>query len=186
MNAKLIQIIEFLYKWKGNEDALLHDGTQLICRLPQESPLGYLHKLYPPLNTLDIEKIEILLKVSLPLDYLDFLLAFNGMDLFNENISIFGLRKSSESNNYNKFFQPRDIIIENLEKRFENNYFLFAIFLKKHQVFFKSGDYKIYVKQLNNKETIIEYQGFYDWLNYCINYLLPYYDQLGMQVKDIK
>ena len=47
MNDKLIQIIELLYNWKGNEDALLHDGTQLICRLPQESPLGicinYIH-----------------------------------------------------------------------------------------------------------------------------------------------
>ena len=145
---------------------------------------GYLHKLYPPLNTLDIEKIEILLKVSLPVDYLDFLLSFNGMDLFNGNISIFGLRKSSNSNNYNKFFQPQDIIIENLEKKFEDNYFLFAYFLKKHHVFFKPGDNRVFVRQRNIEDTIVEYHDFYEWLNYCINFLSPYFDQFGKQVKD--
>lgn len=184
MNNNLYRVLEVLNKWKGNEDALLHDGTQLICRTLQESPLGYLHKLYPPLNTIDIEKMEVLLKVSLPMEYLDFLLTFNGMELFSGNIIIFGIRKISDNNTVNKFFQPYDIILENLDKKFPDDCFLFAYYKRKYEVFFKSGSKKVIVK-LN--DTIVgEFVNFYDWLNYCINELSPYFDQFGKLIKEIR
>jgi|SRR5690554_1449575 len=182
MNDILYQVLEVLNQWKGNEDALLHDGTQLICRTPQESPLAYLHKLYPPLNTLDIEKIEVLLKVSLPIEYLDFLLTFNGMDLFNGNIKIFGMRKSS-NNTFNKFFQPLDIIIENLDKNNKSDYFLFAYYMMKYNAYFKSDDEKVYIKSNENETTMNEYMNFYEWLTHSIYNLSSYYDQFGKEIR---
>ena len=177
MKNKLNCLLEVLNQWKGNEDAILQDGTQLICRINHESPLGYLHKIYPPLGTMDIEKIEVILKINLPIHYLDFLLMFNGLDIFNGDIAIFGLKKGV--GHFNRFFQPYDIILENLRNKMTDNCFLFAYYKQKYNVYFSCEEKgKVIIKKSETNEFVREFPSFLEWIEQSINGLSRDYAEL--------
>ncbi|QVK17700.1 SMI1/KNR4 family protein [Mycoplasmatota bacterium] len=185
MDARLNKIIYQLKKWDCKDNAILQNGTLLICQVPHVSPLGYLHKIYSPLNTLDIEKIESALKFTLPDNFVDFLLSCNGMDIFSLNVSIFGLRNNRDYRHFDRFFQPFDIIIENLEEYTLKGYLKFASYKKEFDLFFKKGEQdKVYVMKKLSFETVKVYSSFYEWLNHAIEMLSKYFNKSGKLIKD--
>ncbi len=185
MDAKLIGVMNKLNKWKGNEDAILHDGSMLICRIPNAAPLNYLHCIYSPLNTLEIEKIETLLKVSLPNDFADFLLSCNGLDIFSNNISIFGLKKNKEKFHFNYLSDPFDIINENLSLNFIDEYYVFASYKEGYDLCFKPNtNDRVYLRKRNSVSVIKEYASFYGWLNHTIDVLSQYFNEEGLLKKE--
>jgi len=187
MDVRLNRIIEQLKKWESNEDAILQNGTMLICRIVHATPLNYLHRVYSPLNTLEIEKIETLLKIALPNNFIDFLLSCNGMDIFNDSVSIFGLRKNKYDGYFDTYFQPKDIIIENLGRYFQSDYFKFASYRDSYDLFFKYGEQdKVYVKSKQDGVTVLEIDSFYEWLNYSIELFSKHFNRIGKLVKDVE
>ncbi len=187
MDKRFFTIIEELKKWKNDDDAILQDGTQLICKVSHISSLNYFHKIYAPLNTLDIEKIETLLKVKLPDFLLDLLLKCNGMDLFHSNLSILGLRKKKEMKYYERYFQPSDIIVENLGRYKQNEYIKFATYKEGYDVYFKSGnENNVYIMEQKTDRIVKEYTDFYEWLSYTINKLSQYFNLSGQLIKENK
>ncbi len=172
MDIKLATILNQLNYWKSPDDVVLQDGTILICHLPEVAPLGYMHIIYPPLLMSDIEKIETLLKTKLPAQLVEFLLNFNGMDIFNSKLSIFGLKKYRDYSHFKQLFQPYDIIIENLGQNSTDKYIQFASYKESYNIFFKkNGDEKVYVLKKDNRELVCEYASVYEWLFQTIEIL---------------
>lgn len=185
MDARLNKIIYQLRKWDCNDNAILQNGTLLICEVPHVAPLEYLHKIYSPLNTLDIEKIETALKFTLPDNFIDFLLSCNGMDIFSLNISIFGLRKKIDYKHFDRFFQPLDIIIENLGQYSLDGFLKFASYKKEFDLYFKDGEKdKVFIMKKQSDEIVKEYSSFYNWLTHAIEILSKYFNESGKLITE--
>lgn len=168
MDQKLISALSILNSYKTTEDVIMKDGSILIHRLKTASPLGYLHKIYSPLTIKHLEKIESLLRTSLSREYRDFLLRFNGLDAFNGEISIFGLRLRESGGYFKSTLQPNDIIIQNLGRNQKDGYIQIGTYKEFDVLMAKDGSDKVYVI---DKDDILEYPSFYDWLYETISYL---------------
>lgn len=168
MDQRLISALSILNSYKTTEDVIMKDGSMLIHRIKSTSPLGYLHKIYSPLTIKHLEKIETILKISLPREYRDFLLRFNGLDAFNGELSIFGLRLRESGGYFKSTLQPNDIIIQNLGRNQKDGYIQIGTFKEYDVLMAKDGSDKVYVI---NKNKILEYHSFYEWLYETISFL---------------
>lgn len=72
---------------------LLSDGTRLIGSIPHVGPDAWLHALFPGLREPEIRQLEKSLGGPFPGEMREFYRRFNGLGLFNDALSIFGLRK---------------------------------------------------------------------------------------------
>lgn len=117
MSGKYGPIMEKLYSWGSNGikkvEGGLNDGTVLICRAPHIGTEAWFHELYQPaLSEDEIGLIADSLKVSLPDDYVEFFREYNGINLFSDALSIWGLRKSYTRTG-DEVYQPYDVISHN-------------------------------------------------------------------------
>lgn len=72
---------------------LLPDGTRLIGAIPNIGPDAWLHALFSGLKGPEIRELEKSLGAPLPGELRQFYCRFNGLSLFNDALSVFGLRK---------------------------------------------------------------------------------------------
>jgi|GEM_PF-377868 len=120
MSGKYGPIMERLYAWGSNGikkvEGGLNDGTVLICRAPHIGTEAWFHKLYQPaLSEDEIGLVADSLKVNMPDDYIEFFREYNGINLFSDALSIWGLRKSY-SRTGDEVYQPYDVISHNPER----------------------------------------------------------------------
>lgn len=94
----------------------LTTGVRLVGHVPHVAPEAYLHLVFPPLDSAQIEKIEEALGRSLPQSLAVLLTKANGLDLFSSSLSINGLRHNY-SRTGDEAWQPFDIITPNVHER---------------------------------------------------------------------
>ncbi|MEO7690063.1 MAG: SMI1/KNR4 family protein [Sphingomonas sp.] len=68
----------------------LTSGNRLIRKLPDDRSLGYLHKLYAPLDDTVLERMSDAIGRRLPEEFQSFLKWSNGASLFDNQLYIFG------------------------------------------------------------------------------------------------
>jgi SMI1 / KNR4 family (SUKH-1) len=102
------EVDQAISTWSSCGEKQLLSGVRLICPTPHIAPEAWLHVLYPPVTIEDISRLETDLRASLPKDFRDFLLRANGLELFSNNITVWGIRgKLSRSGD--KAWQPFDL-----------------------------------------------------------------------------
>lgn len=69
-------------------------GGRFIRKLPDDRSLGYLHKLFPPVNNFQLEELEAALGRQLPKAYQEFLLWSDGACFFDNSIYLFGFSEN--------------------------------------------------------------------------------------------
>jgi hypothetical protein len=87
-------IIDKLKKWEGNGFQVLSNGTILLCKVPHIAPQAWFHRLYTKLPQEKIFQLENKLTNSIPEDLKDFLSNFNGLNIFSDSLSIWGVKTS--------------------------------------------------------------------------------------------
>ncbi len=92
------EVVATISRWSGNDDKVLSTGVRLICPTPSVAPEAWLHVLFPPATGEDITTVEEALDVSLPTDFREFLVTANGLRLFSNNISVWGIRQDMSRN----------------------------------------------------------------------------------------
>lgn len=121
MSEKYCSIVKDLSSWDSNGikkvDDGVNKGTILICKAPHIGTEAWFHEIYlPSLNEDEIKHIATSLKVDLPDDYIEFFKEFNGINIFSDELSIWGLRKSYKRTG-DEVYQPYDVITHNQELR---------------------------------------------------------------------
>ncbi len=96
----------------------LPDGTQLFGRVPHVAPLAWLHKVYAPLTTTDINRLEAHLGCRVPEVYRDWLRVSNGLSLFSEGLVLDGHR--TDYSRRPGVWQPYDLKLANVFERLPN------------------------------------------------------------------
>ena len=72
----------------------LATGARFIRKLPDDRSLGYLHKLFSPITSVDQEKLQSTLGRRLPAQYQEFLQWANGASLFDNGIYLLGFSEN--------------------------------------------------------------------------------------------
>ena len=68
----------------------LANGNRFIRKLPDDRSLGYLHKLYAPLDDSKLERMSDAIGCRLPEEFQSFLQWSNGASLFDNQLNVFG------------------------------------------------------------------------------------------------
>jgi hypothetical protein len=110
-------IVKKIEYFNGKERKVLPDGTVLIGHAPHIAPHAWIHGIYPVLNDIEISDIESMVKNKIPTSYRNFLLhSSNGLSLFLDTLSLYGLRKKIGRDVENAW-QPYSIITPNTIER---------------------------------------------------------------------
>ena len=109
------ELTALLEKWTYLGRKELTNGVILIGHVPHIAPEAWLHTIYPGLNKNQIETLEQNLLIKFTTDFRSFLSYNNGINIFADSLSIFGLRTSYERQG-DKSRQPYDIISLNKER----------------------------------------------------------------------
>ncbi len=92
MNDFLEQTIAILKKWEYKSKKILSNETIQICHVPHVGSEAWLHELYAGLANNQINQLQDSIPVSLPESYKEFLKLYNGLNIFSNSLSIWGLR----------------------------------------------------------------------------------------------
>ncbi len=103
-----------LDKWSNGGIKLLNNGTKLISRAPHVASQAWLHIIYASLINSQIELIRTAISIEIPNDLIEFWGYANGVNLFSDSISIWGLRTSYVRTGEDAY-QPYDITSLNNE-----------------------------------------------------------------------
>ena len=98
------------------QDLTLADGTRLICPTPHVGPQAFLHALYPPLTSHELDELQLHLGMPLPAQLQAFYASCNGFNCFSDAWSIDGWRRQP-GRELAAARQPYDLRTPNVEER---------------------------------------------------------------------
>lgn len=111
---KFDKVIEVLKFWERCGIRKTQNGSLLICHVPHVALEAWLHEIYYPLSQEKISKLENQLQKGLPSELIQFYGIANGLNIFSDSLSIWGLRESYERVG-DGATQPYDIVALNEE-----------------------------------------------------------------------
>lgn len=181
-------IIEKLKKWECNGNNTLLNGTVLICKVPHVAPQAWLHILYSPLQEVYINQLETKLTKKIPQDLRVFFSVFNGINIFSDSLSIWGM-KSSYSRTDGNEFQPYDLIALNEEKHYDinENWIVFGSYSwdGSYMIFDLESDLnKVFRCDSDSNEKLQEWPNLSTWLNCEIERLSQLFDENGIEYNE--
>lgn len=177
-------IIMALEKWNTCGERILDNGTKIICHVPHVAPQAWLHEIYNPLNSNDVEKLQDRLGKQLQEDYRQFLLLSNGINIFSDSLSVWGLKKSYDRRG-EEAIQPYDLIAGNEEIRgvVPNSYVLFGSYSWDGSTMaydISSNSCKVFLCAPDTYEILKEWENIWVWLNEEVNRLSLMFDEKGV------
>lgn len=182
---KFINIVSVLEKWENNGKKIITNGARLICPVPHVAAKAWLHLIYAGLTDAKITELQNKLDKIMPRDYIDFLKNANGINIFSDSISIWGLRNSYIRVG-DEAIQPYDVVALNAEKTREmpDSWFLFGSYSwdGSTMVYDLSKDSsKVYLCECNSARVLKEWPDFWCWLKIEVERLSQMFDEKGIE-----
>lgn len=109
-------IVKKLEVWAKLGEKKYPDGSRSIGHVPHRGKESYLHHVYPGLSTTEMTEVEAQINTSIPLALRSFYLCLNGINLFNDALYFYGLRRHF-SRNISDAPQPYSIVTPNRHER---------------------------------------------------------------------
>lgn len=100
--------------YSNDHDRVLADGTRCIGHLTRHR---FIHLIHPPLTTAEFIHLQENLGQSIPPQLAGFYAHHNGLTLFQDELSIYGLRRSYSRQVENALAEPYDLISANQRDR---------------------------------------------------------------------
>jgi hypothetical protein len=102
------RVYEIVDRYAGAKDLSLGSARQ-VCNLPWVAELAYLHRLHPAASLEQIAHVAPLTSRQPHPDFQTLLAAHNGFSLFNESLSIFGVRAHWDRTASDVIWLPYDL-----------------------------------------------------------------------------
>jgi len=190
MNISFQNLIEHLQQYQHKGKHILPNGTQAICHVPHVAPEAWLHIIYPGLTERQIRELEDQLPIPLPDDYKEFLLHVNGINIYSDSLSIWGL-KTSYDRNGDQAFQPYDLLALNEERPIAcpDSWLYFGSYSwDGSRVFFDlsegSENNKVYYCDRDSTNILKEWSSFWTWIDEEVERLSKLFDKDGVQLDE--
>lgn len=157
--------------------------TKLIGHLPRVAPHAWLHQIFAPLERSDIKKIEEELSVKLPSSLVSFFLFANGLNVFSNSLSIYGMRKPISRSEI--AFEPFEIKTSNLIERprdaESHHLFIGGYNWDRSQLFMDTKDGKVYRCLRNSSGKLNHWNSLFSMLSSEIDRLSSHFDENGYE-----
>jgi hypothetical protein len=112
------EVRDLLVGRAGTERTTLEDGTELLGRVPHRGPEAWHHIIFRPLSAEEIRGLDAVVGRDLPTDLQAFYAAMNGLSIFSDSLSLFGLRANYDRRDRCER-QPYDLTISNRFERLQ-------------------------------------------------------------------
>jgi hypothetical protein len=165
----------------------LTNGTKLVCHVPHIAPQAWLHYIYKGLSIEQIEEFEKKFPVAFPSEYKEFLKESNGINVFSDSLSIWGLRNSYERTG-DGAIQPYDILALNNErpKGCPNTWLFFGSYSwDGTRLLFDlangDGSNKVYRCARRSTQILQEWPSFWVWFDSEVERIGKLFDSNGIK-----
>ncbi len=179
-----LELLSLLEKWESGGKLILNNGTKLICRTPHIGSQAWLHEIYHPLTNDQILNIQKKFKSKIPSDFIEYLKVANGLNVFSDTLSIWGLRTSYKRNG-DETYQPYDLFFENEEMKglFSNNWLMFGSYSWDGSTMaydLDSNSNKVFLCNPDSFQKLKEWDSLLSWINSEIQRLSSLFDENGI------
>ncbi len=188
MRKEFESVLLKLKKWENGGDRTLENGSRLICHVPHIAPQAWLHKVYAGLQDDNINEIKEKIGIELPSDYCEFLTYSNGINIFSDSLSVWGLR-TSYARTGDAAVQPYDIIELNKEKRgkIQSNCLVFGSYSwdgSEMLYNLENDNTKVYRCENSSTKVLQEWETIWIWLYSEVDRIGKLFDTNGIQYND--
>lgn len=156
----------------------LKSGTELFVIKDPEKPDKWFHALYGPLSDEEIQEFELSTNSTFPLIYKEFLKEYNGIQIFENNIMIYGrniLRKGMTREE--QIFQPLDLKLEQKYlKGLPEEFFYFGQSNEKFIYVISRKNEHILEIDLKKNQFTKQWNSMLEWLKQKIKEFAEYED----------
>lgn len=108
-------VLAVVDRFASTED-IREAGGRLVRPLPWVGTHAYLHRLYSPCTEDEVAALATLVGRQPPQQYRRFLMLSNGLSLFHESLSVYGIRESFDRTPSVAQWQPYSVAVENLDR----------------------------------------------------------------------
>jgi hypothetical protein len=185
LNKEFETILTSLKRWQNGGMKTLENGTELICHVPHVAPQAWLHTVYARLSDEKIDEIKKEIGVELPVDFIEFLKCANGINIFSDSLSIWGLR-TSYARTGDAAIQPYDLVALNQEKKgkIPTDWIVFGSYSwdgSEMLYDIKSSNSKVYRCENGSKKILQEWETLWAWLSSEVERLSKLFDEKGIE-----
>jgi hypothetical protein len=106
-------LINKMSKWKRLGEKADTNGNRIIAHIPRDYPEAYLHAIYVPLQETKWKEYAI----DIPDQLADLYRECNGLSIFSNSLSIYGIRENYQRDLSSAQFQPFDLKQHDKEHR---------------------------------------------------------------------
>lgn len=181
----LEKVFNILFNYKDLGDKILENKTHLIGKAPHIAPEAWLHCIYPPLKTEEIDFLQKEISKPIPKEYDLFLQRTNGLNIFNTTLSLFGVRKNYKRD-LNNVWQPFDIVAPNTIEappKADSNIFIIGGYdWDGSYLFIKSNDNSVHLCKKENLKSLYSWNSFSHMLESEVKRLTTLFDKKGKEI----
>lgn len=170
MSQKFNDVLKYLEKYEVGGKRELQNGTKLICHVPHIAPEAWLHIIYNKLSNQQIVELEKKsITGSFPEVFKEFLRYTNGINIFSDSLSIWGLR-TTYARTGDEAIQPYDLIELNKErtKKTPSTWLYFGSYSWDGSIVLfdlneNSKTNKVYLCERRTDNLLKEWPDFWSW-----------------------
>ncbi|KAF5063136.1 SMI1 / KNR4 family [anaerobic digester metagenome] len=183
MRERYNKIISILRKWENCGNRKTNNGTEIICNVPNVAPNAWLHKIYGKLDENSIKHIQSVLNTTLPNDFIEFISIANGINIFSDSLSVWGV-KTSKARTGDEAIQPYGIIELNQEYKLPKNILIIGSYSWDGSIVLydlNKSDKKIFRCHRDELTKLNEWNSICDWLECEVVRLSSLFDKNGYE-----
>lgn len=180
---KFMKVFSNLEKWETGSKKIIANGTKLICHVPHIAPQAWLHEIYAGLSEDKINELKRKISDKLSNDYVEFLKVANGINIFSDSLSIWGVRTSYVRKG-DEAIQPYDLIAENedMKGQFPESWLMIGSYSWDGSTVgynLSNNSNKVFLCKPDSDEIVKEWDDLWTWLNEEIERLSLLFDMNG-------
>lgn len=185
MKEEQINTLIKLRKWSHNGVKEISNGATLICHVPHIAPQAWLHTIYAGLTDKNMDVLQENIRGILPKDYVDLLKCTNGINIFSDSLSIWGMRTSNARRGEDAI-QPYDLVSLNEEKigRIPDKWLAFGSYSWDGSTMiydFSKSNCKVFRCECDSVKILQEWSDLWTWLDSEIERLSLLFDENGSE-----
>lgn len=175
-------IYKKLTKWENCGFKTMENGARVICKVPHVAEQAWLHRIYAPKKFQEIQALEQSLGMPLPKDLKEFFSYANGINIFSDSLSVWGIR-DSYLRTIEDSFQPYDLYQAHKEEESKLSYstVIFGSYnWDGSLMIYDCSQHKVLRCEGDKLTPLQEWQNLWIWLESELDRLSLLFDECGV------
>lgn len=174
------------FSYLGIEESNL-TGVTLIGKAPHIAEEAWLNRIYTPITSDEIYKIESAIKKKIPMSYAQFLTKYsNGLNILGDSLCLFGYR-ANYIRDTNAAWQPYSIADLNKFDKPRNstdNMFFIGSYDSDGSFLYMTPDQRVHFCKSADSKSMISWDSIYSMLVSEIERLYTLFNSKGVQIDE--